>query len=126
PGLLPPVAAVTESGGAIFAVVEKQNKGSPQEPFQRVPVGVTAGASSKIKVYSAKDLTYLAEIVVPLPACDSITVSTDGKYLYALNRLEAKLAVVEVASGQKVKILEKIAGFPTIVLALREAAGSKE
>ena len=42
----------------------------------------------------------------------------DGKYLCALNAEEAKLAVVDTATGRQVKALENVGTYPYMVRAL--------
>jgi hypothetical protein len=106
PGLWASVAGASESGGALFVVVKKENSKPPDEP------------SGRLKVYSTFDLKFQNEVELSISRCDSLEPSQDGKYMYALDRERAKLAVIDVATGRAVKVLDGLAKYPGLVLAL--------
>jgi hypothetical protein len=98
------IAAVSESAGALFVLELRHNPRRAQEP------------SHWVKVFRTSDLKYQREIELPLKDCASLRVSSDGKYLYALNPEEAKLAVLDAGSGRTVKVLDVPARYPLLVL----------
>jgi hypothetical protein len=119
-GLWPAIAAASDSAGAIF-VAAFNEKFKFDGPASQVTTGVTPEASNRVRIYSTRDLRFLNEIELSMAACDSVAVSDDGKYLYALNRLQARVVVVDVASGSQVKIVDGVGGFPAMMLPLPSA-----
>ncbi len=72
-----------------------------------------------VKVFSTADLTFKRQIELPLTDCQDLEVSRDGKYLYALDAENAKLAVLETASGRALKVLD-VGKYPLLMMALPE------
>jgi hypothetical protein len=109
PGLSTGLAAATDAGGAIFVVTKKSEK--PKEGGNDV-------SHRRIRIYSTADLSFLNEIESSLTNIDRLSPSLDGKYMYALDRMQSKLAVIDVASGLEVKVLEKVTKYPYLMIPL--------
>jgi len=109
-GLWAQGATASEPGGAIFSPVERK-KPALSDAASKEP-------SNVLRIYNTDNLKLHNEIEVSLPSCDSLEPSHDGKYIYALNRQQAKLAVIDMSSGRQVKVIEKVAKYPALVMAL--------
>jgi hypothetical protein len=99
-------AIVSEAAGAIFALLDAWNEQFTHEPSRRV------------RVFNVSDLSVQREIDLPIADCRSLAASCDGKYLYALDAENSKIAVIDVASGQELKVLDRIGTHPQIMIAL--------
>jgi hypothetical protein len=97
-------ACVSEAGGAMLVALKKQ--GMPRKP------------SGQVRIYSTDSLKLQNEIQLSISSCDKLEASWDGKYAYALDRNAAKLAVIDIAAGKEVKVLNNIGKIPAVVLAL--------
>lgn len=111
PGLYAGLAAATDAGGAIF-VVTKPKDGAKEE------------TSRRIRIYNSVDLEFLNEIELSLSEINRLKASPDGKYIYALHRAAAKLAVIDVSTGREVKVL-KVGQYPWLVVPLPETSAEK-
>jgi hypothetical protein len=107
PDLRPDVAAASEAGKALFVVEQKVD-------------GVAEVASRRVKVFSTVDLTLQSEMDLPLTDCDQLEASHDGKYMYALDQKGGKVAVLDIARGRVVKVLDRVGKVPATVFALPE------
>jgi hypothetical protein len=106
PDLRARIVAASEPAGALFVLEDRRNPQFTHEPSRRV------------KVFNASDLKFQRTIELPLTDCHCLQVSRDGKYLYALDAEEAKLAVVDIALGRQVKVLENVGTYPYFLRAL--------
>jgi DNA-binding beta-propeller fold protein YncE len=111
--LRPGATAVAEAAGTLFVVQEKFPRGNTYQPSRRV------------KVFSAAELKLQREIEVSLDDCQRLEVSRDGKYVYALNPDQAKVAVLDATTGREVKVLDQVGKYPYILMALPEAVEEK-
>jgi hypothetical protein len=121
PDLRLSVAAVSEPAKSIFVLEERplleERRGLPAWPYS---------PSHWLKVFSTSDVSLQRQIELPLADCHWLAASRDGKYLYAvgpdhgppfseLSVERTKLAVIAVATGREVKVIN--AGqHPAIVL----------
>ncbi len=112
PGLWAPGAVATDAGGAIVVPVEKRVSEHSGKP------------SDRLRVYGTPGLNLINEIKVSLTSCDYLEPSVDGKYIYALSRDQAKIAVIDLATGREVKVLG-IGKYPALILALPEPGADK-
>jgi hypothetical protein len=103
--LRPIVAAATEAGHALF-VVKNEIRGAAQVK------------SHLVKRFRTDSLAPQDDIDLPLESCDYLEVSRDGKQVYALDRKNARLAVIDVLSGRIIKVHDKVADLPLAVFAL--------
>ncbi len=110
------VAVVTGSPReTLFVVKDKVNtKGSNLED------------SRSIRVFSTVDLKFLKEIELSISDCGFLEASRDGEYVYALDRENGRLAVVDVATGREFRVLDSIGKYPVIVLSLPYKPAEKE
>jgi hypothetical protein len=111
--LHPGAAAVCEATGRLFIAEMKPPRNNRHQPSRRV------------KIYRTKDLSFQGEIELPLNDCGSLTASADGKYVYALNPEEAKLAVLDAATGRARKMLDEIGKYPVIMIAMPTGKAEK-
>ena len=103
--LRPIVAAATEAGHALF-VVKNEIQGAAQVK------------SHLVKRFRTDNLAAQDDFDLPLESCDYLEVSRDGKQLYAIDRKNARLAVIDVLSGSIIKVHEKVADHPLALFAL--------
>jgi hypothetical protein len=110
--LRPGPTAVSEAAGALF-VLELERPG----PNRLV-------ASRRMKVFSTSDLKLQREIELPFePTTDQVRLkaSCDGKYLYAVDPWQPRLAVIEIATGLQLKEIDAAVGnYPHILIPLPE------
>jgi hypothetical protein len=112
PDLRPSTAAASEAGHALFVVKHKIT-------------GAAQVASREVKIFSTSDLKLQSEVELPIAGCDQLEASLDGKYMYALDREQGRLAVIEIATAKEFKVLEKFAKQPVLVFALPEETAGK-
>jgi RNA polymerase sigma factor (sigma-70 family) len=111
--LHPGPEVVVEAAGALFVVQHKPPRDNIPQPSRRV------------RIYSTAELKPQREIELSLDDCQALEVSRDGKYVYALDRDRAKLAVLDVATGREVKVLDQVGKYPYILIALPEAEAGR-
>lgn len=99
---------VSEAAGKLFIVQDKRNEEPNNAP------------SNRIKVFGTKDLKLEKEIRLSINECEILSASRDGKLLYALDPESAKLAVIDVATGKEIKVLDKLGTYPEVILPLPE------
>jgi hypothetical protein len=104
-GLRARVSAVSETSGALLIAEQKW-------------VGGGHFPSPCIKFFHALTLSHARDVNVSLSDCDSISTSTDGKYAYVVDYQRGGLSVVEISSGQEVKVLNDVGKHPAFVVAL--------
>jgi RNA polymerase sigma factor (sigma-70 family) len=83
------------------------------------PNGFTRLPSNRLKIFGTKDLQFKRQLDLPLADCWALETSRAGKYLYALNPEERRLAVIDLATGRTVKVLAGFGTCPFIVLPLQ-------
>jgi RNA polymerase sigma factor (sigma-70 family) len=101
-------AAVSEPVGALFVLKDERSRDGRELPSRRV------------KVISTKDLTLQREFDLPVKEAAPLATSQDGKYLYALDRDQAKLAVIDTATGRPVKVLSHVGKYPYLLIPMPE------
>jgi 6-phosphogluconolactonase (cycloisomerase 2 family) len=70
-------------------------------------------------VFRTSDLKLQRQFQLSQDEIDDLTLSRDGKYLYASDVQAGKLAVVEAASGREVKIITShLVPYPAVVIPL--------
>lgn len=108
PDLRAGIAAVSEAAGALFVLEERRHFQFTHEP------------SRWLRVFSTSELKFQRQIELPLTDCHCLQASRDGRYLYALDSEDAKLAILETASGRVVKVLPIPGKYPLLMTALPE------
>ncbi|MBI3468107.1 MAG: hypothetical protein HY000_34305 [Planctomycetes bacterium] len=101
-------AAASDRAGALCVKV----KGKPD--------GATFEKSAVIRIFDTFNVKPQGEVSLSIGNCDRLETSRDGKYLYALDREQARIGVVEIATGREVKVLDNVGPVPVAVLALPE------
>jgi hypothetical protein len=71
-----------------------------------------------LRIFNTINLKPQREVELSID-CDQLEVSRDGKYVYALDRDRAKIAVVEVSSGRELKLIH-LGGFPVLAIPVTE------
>jgi hypothetical protein len=118
-----------------------ETKVNPQQGFGMMGVSEAAGVfygieykspaqgrhvpSRRVKLYDKENAKLIKEIDLSLTDCQRLVASRDGKYLYALNPDEAKLAVIDLASRQEIKVLDHLGKCPWMMVPLPDAKAEK-
>jgi hypothetical protein len=102
------IAAASERAGAVFVAVRNQRGDGRLDRCQR------------IRAFRTSDLSQIAEAEVPLDGFDRLEMSKDGKYVYALDRKKARIAVIDAKTYQHVKTLDQVGTRPVMIIALPE------
>ena len=114
--LRPGPTAVSEAAGALFVL-----------ELQGGPNGLIA--SRRMKVFSTSDLKLHREIELPFePTTDQVRLkaSCDGKYLYAVDPRQPRLAVIEIATGLPLKAIgAEVGNYPHILIPLPEGKAAE-
>ena len=113
-GLRASFSAASDQGGGLFVVARNGKDPTKQE------------ASRRLKIFSTLDLKFQIEIEATIPDINGLRTSMDGKYLYLLNRDQAKIAVLDVRTGKETKVLSTVGKYPWMILALPEPQTRKE
>jgi DNA-binding beta-propeller fold protein YncE len=115
--------------------VISEKKVSPQQGFGMIGVSEAAGIfygieykpptpqgrhvpTRRVEIYDKENAKLLQEIDLSLTDCQRLVASRDGKYLYALNPNEPKLAVIDLASRQEIKVLDHLGKCPWMMVPL--------
>jgi hypothetical protein len=97
---------VSEAAGIFYGIEYK-----PPVQFRHVP-------TRRVKLYDKENAKLLQQIDLSLTDCQRLVASRDGKYLYALNPNEPKLAVIDLASRQEIKVLDHLGKCPWMMVPL--------
>ena len=108
--------ALSEAAGALLLVTHKPPREETHQPYH-----VRVFSTSELKLRREFDLSFTTARRMELDT-QPIEVSRDGNYLYALNPDDAKLAVIEIATGRELKVLDAVGKYPLIMIALPESA----
>jgi hypothetical protein len=108
--LHPGPAVASEPVGHLFVV---------QKPF---PAGNQRQPARRVRVYATKDLRLQQEFDLPVADCHCLEVSSDGKYLYALDSTAAQVAVLDAATCKQVRMLTNVGKYPHLLLAVPQTA----
>jgi hypothetical protein len=100
-------SAASETAG-IVAVAERKYS----------DLGPVLAPSSHIRIFHSLPLKPQREIDLSLSNCDSLTISRDGNYLYAVDFEKGGMAVVEISAGREVTVIQDVGAHPALVFAL--------
>jgi hypothetical protein len=107
------ITGVSEAAGIFYGIDYK-----PPSQGRHVP-------TRRVKIYDKETAKLLKEIDLSLTDCQRLVASRDGKYLFALNPDEAKLAVIDIASRKEIKVLDHLGKYPWMMVALPETKPEK-
>lgn len=100
------VAATSGKGHAIFVKVKGEDRGGSLAP------------SARLRVFNTFDLEPQGEIDLSIDNINKLEASLDGKYMYAVDWLHARLAVIDIGTGREIKVLDDVGHDPAMIIAL--------